>query len=104
MTEDRVAKSYRFIVADLISDDIETDFFANLMADDIGLGKYGIRKHEYIQFCSERNIDFHLEESAKLFIKWCKTQIELLKINEDFDDKEELDIFGPPQSDCGMQQ
>lgn len=102
--EDRTAKSYRFIVSDLISDDSGTDFYANLMADDIGLGKYGIRKQEYIQFCNDRNLDFHLEASAELFIKWCKTQIELLKINEDFDDKEELDFFGTPTCDCGMQQ
>lgn len=99
--EDRAAKSLRFIIEDLISDETETDFFANLMADDIGLGKYGIRKYEYLQFCKDQNIDFHEKESAKLFIKWCKEQIELMLISEDFDDKEELDIYGTPPSDCG---
>ena len=69
-----------------------------------GIGKYGIRKYEYVQFCKDRNIDFHEKESAGLFIKWCKEQVELMLISEDFDDKEELDIFGTTPSDCGTQQ
>ena len=46
-----------------------------------GLGKYGIRKYEYLQFCKDRDLDSHEKESAKLFIKWCKEQIELMLIN-----------------------